>query len=123
VLPWDRDRAFEQIDLAIFARTEQNVVLQRALAFPDLRAMYLDVLDNCARAAAEDGWLEQEVDTVARLITAAAHEDVRKQFSSEEFDAQVLFLREFAARRPAFVASEVAKARAAAKLVPRHRVQ
>ncbi len=123
VLPWDRDRAFEQIDSSIFARTEQNVVVQRALAFPDLLAKYLDVLEDCARAAAEDGWLEQEVDTVTRLITSVAHEDIRKQFSSEEFDAQVLFLREFATRRPAFVASEVAKARAAAKLVPRHRGQ
>jgi spore coat protein CotH len=123
LLTWDRDRAFEQIDSPIFARTEQNVLVQRALAFPDLRARYLDVLEECARAAAEDGWLEQEVDTVTRLITTAAHEDVRKQFSSDEFDAQVLFLREFAKRRPVFVASEVARERAAAKLPRGHRIQ
>ena len=123
LLPWDRDSAFERIDYPILERTHQYVLVQRALSFPDLRARYFDVLEDCARAAAEDGWLEQEVDTVSRLITAAAHDDVRKQFSSDEFDAQVLFLREFATRRPAFVASEVARARTAAKLPRGHRLQ
>jgi spore coat protein CotH len=123
LLTWDRDRAFEQIDSPILARTEQNALVRRALAFPDLRARYLAILEECARAATEDGWLEQEVDRVARLITSAAYEDVRKQFSSDQFDAQVLYLRDFATRRPAFVVSEVARARAAAKLRPGDGVQ
>ena len=113
LLTWDRDRAFDQIDSPIFARMDQHILLQRALAFPDLRSRYLDVLDACARSAAEDGWLEQEVDRVAQLITGAVYQDVRKQFSNDEFDAAVRYLREFALQRPVFVASEVAKARAA----------
>ena len=122
LLAWDRDSAFERIDYPILERTHPYVLVQRALTFPDLRARYLDVLEECARAATDDGWLEQEVDSVARLITSAAHQDVRKQFSSDQFDAEVLYLREFATRRPAFVVSEVASARAAAAHLRGHRV-
>ena len=119
LFPWDRDRAFEHIESSIFTRTNDNVIVHRALEYPDLRAKYLDVLEQCARAASKDGWLEQEVDAIARLITSAAYGDVRKQFSNDEFDAHVVFLREFASRRPAFVAAEVARARAALKLPSR----
>ena len=35
--------------------------MSRALRFSDLRALYLDVLEQCARAAAQDRWLETEI--------------------------------------------------------------
>lgn len=111
LLTWDRDNAFERIEFPIFERTEQNVIVGRALAFPDLRTRYLDVLEQCARSAAEGGWLESEVDRAAALITPIASADQRKQYSNEEFVAAVAHLREFARRRSGFVVQEVARAR------------
>ena len=111
LLTWDRDMAFERIELPIFERTEQSEIVRRALARPDLRARYLNVLEECARSAAEEGWLGREVENVSARITALVHDDGHKQFSNDEFDAAVAFLREFASQRPAFVAGEVAKAR------------
>ena len=54
VLAWDRDTTFQEIDSPIFARTADNVLFRRVLAFADLRDLYLDVLERCARSAADD---------------------------------------------------------------------
>ncbi|MSO55528.1 MAG: hypothetical protein EXQ55_01180 [Acidobacteria bacterium] len=113
LLPWDRDTTFQEIDSPIFARTWDNVLFSRALAFGDLRALYLDVLEQCARAAAEDRWLETEVSRVSALIRNSVYEDTRKPFSNEAYDQDTAFLLEFAKRRPAYVLDEVAKARRA----------
>ncbi len=61
LIAWDRDTTFQEIDASIFARVQENALFRRALMFPDLRALYLDVLEQCARAAAEDRWLELEL--------------------------------------------------------------
>jgi len=111
LLPWDRDTTFQQIDAPIFDRTDFNVLFSRALAFEDLRALYLDVLERCARSAAEDGWLEAEIARADSLIKDAVYEDTAKPFSNEAYDEAVAFMREFARRRPAYVLEEVARAR------------
>jgi hypothetical protein len=111
LLAWDRDTTFQAIDSPLFARTADNVLFGRALAFPDLRALYLDVLERCARAAAEDGWLEAEIIRAAAQIRDAAYEDPVKLFSNEAFDESVAFMMEFARRRPSFVLEAVASAR------------
>ena len=111
LLTWDRDNAFERIEFPIFERTEQSVILRRAFERRDLRARYLDVLERCARLAAEEGWLESAVVRAATLIAEVAREDERKQFSNEEFTAATAHLREFARRRSAFVLREVERAR------------
>jgi CotH kinase protein len=54
-LPWDKDTTFQQADSPIFLRADENVLFRRALAFDDLRALYLDVLEQTARSASEDG--------------------------------------------------------------------
>jgi spore coat protein CotH len=111
LLTWDRDNAFERIEFPIFERTEQSVILRRAFERRDLRARYLDVLERCARLAAEQGWLESAVVRAATLIAEVAREDERKQFSNEEFAAATAHLREFARRRSGFVLREVERAR------------
>src|SRR6267143_27276 len=73
LLPWDRDSTFQAIDWAIFPRVEDNILVQRALSFSDLRSTYLDVLEQCARAAIQDGWLDNEVSRVSALIADSAH--------------------------------------------------
>lgn len=111
LLPWDRDTTFFQIDLPIFDRTDLNVLFSRALAFEDLRGLYLDVLERCARSAAEGGWLDAEIARADSLVKDAVYEDGAKPFSNEEFDQAVAFMREFARRRPAYVLEAVAGAR------------
>ncbi len=111
LIVWDKDRAFSAVDSPIFLRVEQNVLLSRALAFGDLRALYLDVLEQCARAAAGDGWLEGEIVRLSRLIDVAAREDVRKPYDDETHEMAVEFLKQFARQRPSFVLQEIARER------------
>lgn len=110
-LVWDKDRTFTQIDSPILLRAEENVLFTRALAFDDLRALYLSVLERCARSAVEDHWLEGEIARASALIQVAAHEEAGKPFSNEEYNVAAAFLTQFARQRPAFVLQDVARAR------------
>jgi spore coat protein CotH len=111
VFAWDRDTTFQEIDSPIFPRVADNVLLRRALAFDDLRNLYLDVLERCARSAAEGNWLETEVMRADALIRESVYEDTTKPFSNESYDQGIAYLVEFAKRRSAFVLNEIAKAR------------
>ena len=92
-LPWDKDSSFLLPDFSIFERTNDNVLFRRAFAYPDLREVYLQALEAAARSAAEEDWLETEITRAAELISATVEEDNRKQFSTEEFVAQVDWLK------------------------------
>lgn len=111
LVPWDKDSAFLTPEFPIMHRAEQYVLFQRAMEYEDLRALYLQVLEHCALAAAEDDWLEAEIVRAASLVDTAVREDTRKQFSNEQFDEAVALLREFARARSAFVLQEVAQHR------------
>ena len=111
VLPWDRDRSFTFLESSVFQNTAENVLMSRALAYPALRALYLDVLDAAAGAATTDDWLVSEIERLASLVAPAALADTRKQFSNEELTQGLEFLRAFAATRPGFVTTEVAAVR------------
>jgi hypothetical protein len=94
----------------ILARAAENPILRPAMSYPDLRDLYLQVLEECVRASLEGGWLEQEVERGLLLITAAAQQDLLT-YSNEEFDEASRFVREFAARRPLLVWEQVASVR------------
>jgi len=111
LIAWDRDTTFQDIESPIFARAAENALISRALRFSDLRALYLDVLEQCARAAAQDRWLETEIEQAHQLIREAAYEDGAKRWTNEEYDLAIAHLMSFAQRRPAFVMDEVGKAR------------
>ena len=111
LIAWDRDTTFQQIDAPIFARASENALVSRALRFSDLRTLYLDVLEQCARAAAQDRWLEAEIYQAHQLIRDAVYEDSAKPSSNEDYEAAVAHLMSFAQQRPAFVLNEVANAR------------
>jgi spore coat protein H len=113
LLPWDRDSTFVNIERPIFNRVDENILVRRVLRFEDLRKRYLDTLEQCARSASENNWLDTEIRRVSGLIQNAVHEDNVKLFSNEEYDKEVVFLTDFAKRRPEFVLNEVAKARRA----------
>jgi len=111
LITWDRDTTFQDIESPIFARAAENALISRALRFPDLRTLYLDVLEQCARAAAQDRWLETEVYQAHQLIRNAAYEDGTKRWTNEEYEMSIAHLISFAQRRPVFVLDEVGKAR------------
>jgi spore coat protein CotH len=111
LLAWDRDTTFQHVESSIVARVEENALISRALQFSDLRALYLDVLEQCARAAAEDRWLELEIYQSYQLIREAAYEDATKPVSNDAFELEVAHLLSFARGRSAFVLTQVAKAR------------
>jgi len=111
LIAWDRDTTFLDIDAPIFARADENALFKRALMFADLRAAYLDVLDECARVAATERWLETEIWTTHQLIREAVAEDSAKPFSNEDYEEAVGHLFAFAGRRPAFVTAAVANVR------------
>jgi spore coat protein H len=111
LIAWDRDTTFQQAGTPIFTRMEENAILSRALQFRDLRSLYLDVLEQCARAATEDRWLETEIYHAYDLIRDAVYADQAKRTSNEEFDVAIAEMVSFARQRPTFVLEEVAKAR------------
>lgn len=112
LIVWDKDSTFAYPDFPILKGADENVVFRRALAYPDLLALYLEVLEQCAIAAADGAWLEHEIVRAATLIAADVKEDRRKPFSNEEFDQAVVLLQQFARARPAFVLRELARVRA-----------
>jgi spore coat protein CotH len=111
-LPWDRDNAFQEMDASIFRRADENVLVRRALAFPDLYTLYLDVLEQTARAAARDNWLAQQIRSTAALIDAAAAADINTPYSNEQREEAIAYLLTFARQRPQMVLDQVQAARA-----------
>jgi spore coat protein CotH len=110
ILPWDKDQAFGDPDASIWLRVDDNVIIRQALAFPDLRAQYLDALRQCAEITSADGWLGAHIDAAAALVDEAARQDVRKQFDEAARAESIASLRTFAVTRAARVLTEVAAA-------------
>jgi spore coat protein CotH len=107
---WDKDNTFLYAGMDVLSRADENEVMRRALRVPDLRALFLQTLEACARAAS-DGWWETTLNSVASLIDAHVRADTRKPFTNEEFDAAMAHMRDFLATRPDFVRQQVEKLR------------
>jgi spore coat protein CotH len=114
VLTWDEDNAFAESATALFLRASENVIVGRALARPDLRELYLQVLEAAADAATADNWLAGTIERHLGLIDESVRADRLKRFSDEEFDAAVAGLRQFAQTHAAWVRNEIARLRSAA---------
>jgi hypothetical protein len=80
--------------------------------------LYLDVLEECARSAADGDWLANQIERLAALASGPAGEDTLKQFSTEAFQEAVDRMRRFAAERPRLVLDEAARARAGSGSAP-----
>lgn len=107
VLPWDKDQAFGDVEASIWLRADENVLVARALEFPDLRAHYLAALRQCAEIASADGWLLTQVEHETALIDQSARQDRRKQFDEATRAQATNHLRAFASTRPSRVLAEV----------------
>lgn len=113
-LPWDKDQAFGDVEADIFLRADENVLVRQALAFSDLREVYLAALQQVASLADADGWLASELEATAALVDEAARQDMRKQFDEPTRAEALTSLRAFIAARGALVRTQVDKARATA---------
>ena len=111
LLAWDRDTTFQDVESSIFTRVEDNQLFRRALEFPDLRKLYLDVLETCARTASDGRWLEYEIMRAHLAIREAVREDTQKPYSYDDYEQAVAHLLAFAQRRPLFILNEIAGVR------------
>lgn len=99
----------------------QNRLWVRLMAYPDLKAQFLDTLLECVRIADEipvgsdpldtRGWLVREIDRQYQQIAPSVMEDVNKPYTNDQFVAAAQFMRDFALQRSAFVTSQVAASR------------
>jgi spore coat protein H len=113
ILPWDKDESFNDIGSSIWQHANENVIFSRAMESAELKALFLDVVDECAQRAAADDWLLTQIETSAAQISDAAHADPLKSFSNDEYDGGIEFLRQFALQRPQLVIDQTAAARGA----------
>jgi spore coat protein CotH len=111
LFPWDKDNSFVNPLFDLMTRVDESVIFRRLMTYPDLRARYFQVLGECARSAAEDGWMEAEITRAAALVANAVREDTLKPFSSEAFDGAVDLLLVFARTRSNFVLRELDRLR------------
>jgi spore coat protein H len=115
LIAWDKDSTFFEPSFPILNGAEENVLFRRAIGHSDLFALYLKVVEQCARAAEEDDWLEREIMRAATLIAASVRSDTRKPYSNDAFEESVALLVEFARARSAYVLQEIAQLRRASE--------
>jgi hypothetical protein len=128
-IPWDKSEAFTGgpeypiwhyvHDVPTWMR---NRLVERAVNFPELRAVYLDTLIECTKLTARSdrsttasdleplgGWLEAEIVREYQQIHAAALADAFKPFPNDAFESAVQQLLAFARLRSQFVKLDVAR--------------
>jgi hypothetical protein len=99
ILPWDKSEAFKPgYDYHIFhnitdvPETDQNQLMRRLMSYPDLLTLYLDALQECARAVGSPtadgpGWMEGEGSAVAQI--RGRRWTIRSPFRNDDFEAAV----------------------------------
>ena len=105
----------------------RNRLVVRALQYADLRALYLQTLEECADSAlavpvteadatspepAQIGWMEMEIARVYDQIREAVALDTTKVSSTDQFEQSVADMKLFARQRGAAVREQVAADRA-----------
>jgi uncharacterized protein (TIGR03437 family) len=115
LIVWDQDAAFSSVERPIFAGTEGNVLIRRALELPEVRRRYLEALRQASEIV--EDWALAELEQTYHQIRTAAREDPNRVCSvdgvigrcdAETFEAAVDYLRVVIRRRPGFVMAQVA---------------
>jgi spore coat protein H len=104
LIPWDDDNAFRGAEYPIFYRHDDNVLTGNAMAVPELKDLYVQVLRESIRVAeeptGEDGvpWLEHETRRQLDLIWDAMAEDPVRPYAFGEHERareeMIVFARE-----------------------------
>ena len=110
-IPWDKSETMHNRTLSIFHNVDdvpeqvQNRIMTRAMKYPDLANLFLDVLNATADSAAEPGegdqrsWIEREVEREFNQISDAVLADPQKPYTNADFLQAVDDLRKFAQDR------------------------
>jgi hypothetical protein len=116
-IPWDKSEAFKMgpthgIWYNIFDVPSwlKNRLMDRVIAVPEFRNLYLDTLIASTQAASP-AWLETEITRAYQQIRQAALDDPVKPFSNAEFEQDVQAMIAFARARGAFVVADVQRSR------------
>jgi spore coat protein CotH len=92
-IAWDEDNAFLGPEFPIRMRHDENVLMNKAMQVPELRAQYDAVLNEAITLSEEltgpDDlpWLEFEVRRQLDLINSAMQSDPSKPYTNEQHDA------------------------------------
>jgi spore coat protein H len=124
IIPWDKSEATRSgptysvfHNLNDVPSSQTNRLMERLLAVPSYRALYLDALAQTADSASElvfgdgRGWMEREVERENTQIQDAVFSDPTKAYTNDQYTAAVEDLRRFARDRANFVRDEIAAAR------------
>ena len=124
VIPWDKSEATKDgpaypilHNVDDVPQEKRNKLMERAMKWGDLQALYFDTLLACADSASEPGpgdgrgWLEREVEREYGQVRDAAIADTTKPYSNEDFAVAIDALRVFAQQRAEWVRVEVARRR------------
>ena len=113
LVPWDRELTFTSSSWSIWQFTQENVLLRRALAIPEMRQRYLDALHLAADLiGGPGGWLDTEVEREYQQIHQAMLDDpnrvcdidnVYKPCPAQNFEDAIVYLRYFPKERADFV--------------------
>jgi spore coat protein CotH len=123
LLPWDKSDAFGVgPDASVWHNildvppAQQNRLMARALALPDVAQAFEDALRDCIATiympdpARPDssGWLESEINREYAQIRDLALADSNKPFTNDQFEQSISALVDFARRRGAYVTADLA---------------
>jgi spore coat protein H len=124
IIPWDKSEATRSgPTYAIFhnlddvAGSQRNRLMERLLAVPAFKTLYLDSLTQIADSASEliagdgRGWMEREVDRESAQIQDAVFADTTKSYTNDQYTAAIEDLKRFARERADFVRSEILRYR------------
>lgn len=115
VIPWDKDATFERlphdVDPVTFKKDnfKGRPLYELALSDPGWYGRYIDALAFVLEHGYDVAVLQQRIDTWAAQIAEAAADDPNKPFTTKEHIKDVAELREFVAKRHAFVADWLEK--------------
>jgi spore coat protein CotH len=105
LIPWDDDNAFGGADFPILFRHDDNILMGNAMAVPELKDLYIQVLRDAIRLAEEPTgdngvrWFEHEARRQLDLIWDAMREDPSRPYAFEEHERAREYILEFARER------------------------
>ena len=80
-IAWDKDNAFDWTQRPVLQNANQNVLMRRLMAIPDLKNYYFEALVKAAMlAGGAGGWMQQEATHEYNQIRQAAYDDTNKTY-------------------------------------------